>query len=48
MGLVLIGTGLGLFFAKINNKAIFDAVVRWWPLVFVLLGLEVLVSLLYC
>ncbi|MDD2555449.1 MAG: hypothetical protein PHV50_02970 [Syntrophaceticus sp.] len=43
MGLVLIGTGLGLFFAKINNKAIFDAVVRWWPLVFVLLGLEVLV-----
>ena len=43
MGLVLIGTGLSLFIAKINNKAVFDAVVKWWPLVFVLLGLEVLI-----
>lgn len=43
MGLVLIGTGLCLFFAKINNKAIFDAVIHWWPLVFILLGLEILV-----
>jgi hypothetical protein len=43
MGLVLIGTGLSLFIAKINNKAVFDAVVKWWPLTFVLLGLEVLI-----
>jgi hypothetical protein len=31
------------FFAKINDQAIFDAVIHWWPLVFILLGLEVLV-----
>lgn len=43
MGLVLIATGISLFYAKINNKAVFDAVVKWWPLVFVLLGLEVLI-----
>jgi hypothetical protein len=43
MGLVLIGTGICLFFAKINDQAIFDAVIHWWPLVFILLGLEVLV-----
>lgn len=43
MGLVLIGTGISLFIAKINNKAVFDTVVKWWPLVFVLLGIEVLI-----
>lgn len=43
MGLVLIGTGISLFYAKINNKAAIDAVVQWWPLVLVLLGLEVLI-----
>lgn len=43
MGLVLICTGISLFYAKINSKAVYDAVVKWWPLVFVILGLEVLI-----
>jgi len=43
MGLVLICTGISLFYAKINSKAVYDTVVKWWPLVFVILGLEVLI-----
>jgi len=42
MGLVLVGSGVGLLYAGINNRAVVDAVLKWWPLVFVLLGLEVL------
>jgi hypothetical protein len=42
MGLVLIGAGVGLLYAGINDRAVVDAVWKWWPLVFVLLGFEVL------
>lgn len=42
MGLVLVGAGIGLLCAKFNNRAVVDTVLMWWPLIFILLGAEVL------
>lgn len=42
MALVLIASGAGLLVAKINNKAVLDIALKWWPLVLVILGLEIL------
>jgi len=42
MGLLLVGGGLGLLAAQYNARAITVAM-RWWPLLLVVLGIEVLV-----
>jgi hypothetical protein len=42
MGLLLLITGAGLIYAQINEKMVLDLALKWWPLVFVLLGAEVL------
>ncbi|MEQ8174951.1 MAG: hypothetical protein ABRQ26_07745 [Syntrophomonadaceae bacterium] len=42
MGLLLVGGGLGLMAAQYNTQAI-TAAMRWWPLLLVVLGIEVLV-----
>lgn len=42
MGVVLLVTGLGLLYAQINEKLVLDWAAKWWPLIFILLGAEVL------
>jgi len=42
MGLLLVFTGTGLLFAQFNKLAVVDFSLRWWPIIFILLGLEVL------
>lgn len=42
MGVTLLFMGIGLLYAQINNNLVLDWVVKWWPLVFILLGIEVL------
>lgn len=42
MGITLLLMGLGLLYAQINEKLVLDWAARWWPLIFILLGAEVL------
>jgi len=44
MGLLLMGSGLGLLYAQFNRITVVDLVLKWWPLIFILLGVEVLVQ----
>lgn len=44
MGLLLVGSGAGLLYAQFNNIAVLDLIVKWWPLIFVLLGVEILLQ----
>ncbi|MDD3889484.1 MAG: hypothetical protein PHR65_06145, partial [Syntrophomonadaceae bacterium] len=45
MGLLLIVLGAGLIFAQVNKVAVIDVLLNWWPLLFILLGAEVLVQI---
>jgi thiol:disulfide interchange protein len=42
MGVLLIALGGFLLWAQINHKAALDLVIRWWPLILLLLGGEIL------
>lgn len=42
MGSTLLLMGLGLLYAQINEQAVLEWAARWWPLVFIFLGAEVL------
>lgn len=42
MGLLLVGSGLGLLVAQFNAEVV-NSVMRWWPLLLIVLGIEVLV-----
>jgi len=42
MGLSLIMAGMALFGSTWNGWSAFDALIRWWPVIFILLGLELL------
>lgn len=42
MGLLLIAAGIGLFWAQTNPVTLSEQVLRWWPAIFVILGVEVL------
>lgn len=42
MGATLLLLGLGLLYAQINEQAVLEWAVHWWPLVFIFLGVEVL------
>lgn len=44
MGLLLLGSGIGLLYAQINRIAVMDIVLKWWPLIIILLGIEVLIQ----
>jgi len=44
MGLLLMGSGIGLLYAQFNRIAVVDMTLKWWPLIFILLGVEVLVQ----
>lgn len=45
MGICLIVFGVVLFVSQFRGKEAFDTLIDWWPIVFVLLGLELLVYL---
>lgn len=42
MGVTLLITGMGLLYAQINERLVLDWAAKWWPLIFILLGAEVL------
>ncbi|MEA1961080.1 MAG: DUF5668 domain-containing protein [Bacillota bacterium] len=42
MGLLLVFLGGALLFAQFNSVPVVDFFIRWWPLLFILLGIEVL------
>lgn len=44
MGLLLIGSGIGLLYAQVNRLAVMDLAVKWWPVLFILLGIEILLQ----
>lgn len=44
MGLLLIGSGIGLLYAQFNRLAVMDLIVKWWPVLFILLGIEILLQ----
>jgi len=44
MGITLLIMGLGLLYAQINEKLVLDLAAKWWPLIFILLGAEVLLQ----
>lgn len=47
MGLSLIFLGMILFLSQLHGLEAFDTFLRWWPILFVLLGLEILIYLLW-
>lgn len=42
MGILLLGLGTGLIIAQINSVALAEIIFKWWPLLFILLGVEIL------
>ncbi|WP_051620854.1 LiaF transmembrane domain-containing protein [Paenibacillus sp. UNC451MF] len=47
MGLTLILLGVILFMSQWQGIQAFDAFIAWWPIIFVLLGLEIIIYLLF-
>ncbi|GAA4874389.1 hypothetical protein GCM10023310_62590 [Paenibacillus vulneris] len=47
MGLTLILLGVILFMSQWRGIQAFDAFIAWWPIIFVLLGLEIIIYLLF-
>ncbi|HWP95498.1 MAG TPA: hypothetical protein VN426_01490 [Syntrophomonadaceae bacterium] len=43
MGLLLLAGGLGLLWAQFQPVKVVGAALRWWPLLFIILGLEIVV-----
>ena len=44
MGLVLVLSGIGLLYAQFDRAGAVGSLLQWWPVIFVLLGIEVLVQ----
>lgn len=44
MGLVLVLSGIGLLYAQFDQAGVVGSIIKWWPVIFVLLGIEVLVQ----
>lgn len=42
MGILLIAVGIALLVAQIKQYAVVEAVTTWWPVIFILLGCEIL------
>lgn len=45
LGIVLIALGVGMLFSLVRGLLLLETFLKWWPLVLVLLGLEILVYL---
>jgi hypothetical protein len=44
MGLLLLASGIGLLYAQFNKVAAADWAFKWWPVIFIILGVEVLIQ----
>ncbi|PKM78215.1 MAG: hypothetical protein CVU90_02795 [Firmicutes bacterium HGW-Firmicutes-15] len=44
MGLLLLFSGIGLLYAQFNQLTVAHVALKWWPVLFVVLGIEVLVQ----
>lgn len=44
MGLLLVASGIGLLYGQFNQVGVAQLAFKWWPLIFVVLGIEVLVQ----
>ncbi len=44
MGLLLLATGIGLLYGQFQPYPVAEYLLQWWPLIFILLGLEVLLQ----
>ncbi|MDD2421330.1 MAG: hypothetical protein PHU78_04240 [Heliobacteriaceae bacterium] len=44
MGLVLVFSGIGLLYAQFQPAGVVTSLFKWWPVIFVFLGLEVLIQ----
>jgi hypothetical protein len=42
MGLLLLCTGIGLLYAQFQPALVASSVLKWWPIIFIILGIEVL------
>lgn len=43
MGLLLLSAGVGLLLAQFDGQKAFNLAMRWWPLILIILGIEVLI-----
>lgn len=44
MGLLLLCTGIGLLYAQFQPAAVVSGTTKWWPVIFIVLGVEVLLQ----
>ncbi len=42
MGLLLLCTGIGLLYAQFQPAPVVSSILQWWPVIFIILGVEVL------
>lgn len=43
MGVLLVALGILLLFAQFDSKTVFELLTKWWPLIFLILGAEILI-----
>ncbi|MDD3023098.1 MAG: hypothetical protein PHE26_04285 [Syntrophomonadaceae bacterium] len=44
MGLLLFCTGIGLLYAQFQPLLVVESIFKWWPVIFIILGIEVLLQ----
>ncbi|MEN6350815.1 MAG: hypothetical protein ABFD08_15645 [Syntrophomonas sp.] len=44
MGLLLLFTGVGLLYAQVNTAPVANIIFKWWPVILVVLGIEIVVQ----
>ena len=44
MGLLLLCTGIGLLYAQFQPAPVVSSILKWWPVIFIILGVEVLLQ----
>ncbi|WP_276661403.1 DUF5668 domain-containing protein [Syntrophomonas wolfei] len=44
MGLLLFCTGIGLLYAQFQPTPVVSSILKWWPVIFIILGVEVLLQ----
>ncbi len=44
MGLLLFCTGIGLLYAQFQPAPVVSSILKWWPVIFIILGVEVLLQ----
>ena len=42
MGLIMVALGIIMLVSQILNTSVIEHIIRWWPIVLILIGLEIL------